>query len=283
MDALNDYCVGKIGKSLPDRIDKVNNGYYGQILRGLSLGPLGYDVELVNKALAGFGTNETLLTELILGRPAHEVRWLKTGYKLRFGRDLVDSVKSDLSGKLERMYIMALHAQKPIDLPHTVADPTKVAEDIETLNTAAKKKNELPFFEILINRSDRHLAAVIQGFGQRYKSLSKVIKKNFSGNMQEALLYIMHGVKPKRDGQGIWRDAKMLEKTMAGLGTKDTMLIYRLLRAHWDPVRFKAVKDAYLRRYGKTLEHRVKGETSGPYRDVLIAIIGTAAKDLKGG
>ena len=28
----------------------------------------------------------------------------------------------------------------------------------------------------------------------------------------------MHGAKPKRDGQGIWRDAKLLEKSMAGLG-----------------------------------------------------------------
>jgi len=71
-------------------------------LRALTFGPLGYDVELINKALAGFGTNETLLTELLLGRPAFEVRWLKKGYKARFGRDLTDAVKSDLSGKLER-------------------------------------------------------------------------------------------------------------------------------------------------------------------------------------
>ena len=117
----------------------------------------------------------------------------------------------------------------------------------------------------------------IQGFGQRYKSLSKVIKKNFSGTMMEAFLFIVHGVKPKRDGKGIWRDAKNLEKTMAGLGTKDTMLIYRLVRAHWDSNRLKEVKDAYQRRYGKQLESRVKGETSGPYRDLLIAIVKGAA------
>ena len=109
----------------------------------------------------------------------------------------------------------------------------------------------------------------------------------------------MHGAKPKRDGQGIWRDAKMLEKSMAGLGTRDQQLIYRwvpgfrfvsplplrvndlsfyffifrLIRAHWNPTRFEAIKDAYKRRYGKTLEHRVKGETSGAYRDLLIAIV----------
>ena len=36
----------------------------------------------------------------------------------------------------------------------------------------------------------------------------------------------MHGAKSKHDGQGFWRDAKLLEKSMAGLGTKDTQLIY---------------------------------------------------------
>jgi len=108
--------------------------------------------------------------------------------------------------------------------------------------------------------------------------------------MEDSLLYIMHGAKSKRDGQGIWRDAKLLEKSMAGLGTKDMQLIYRfvglffflftnalffnrLVRAHWDPKRLEAIKDAYKRRYGKPLEGRVKGETSGDYQKLLVAIV----------
>jgi annexin A7/11 len=35
----------------------------------------------------------------------------------------------------------------------------------------------------------------------------------------------------------------------------------------------EAIKKAYLNRYGKTLEHRVKGETSGPYRDIMILVL----------
>lgn len=59
-------------------------------------------MDLVNKALAGFGTNEMLLTELILGRSGGEIRLLVEGYRIRYGRDLVSAVKSDLSGKTER-------------------------------------------------------------------------------------------------------------------------------------------------------------------------------------
>ena len=90
----------------------------------------------------------------------------------------------------------------------------------------------------------------ITGFATRYKSLSKVIKKTLSvlivylwsllilnllflcfssGDLETSLLYVMHGAKSKRDGQGIWRDAKLIEKSMAGLGTRDAQLIYRFV------------------------------------------------------
>lgn len=59
-------------------------------------------MELANKALVGFGTNEMLLTELILGRSGVEIRLLIEGYRIKYGKDLVSVVKSDLSGKTER-------------------------------------------------------------------------------------------------------------------------------------------------------------------------------------
>ena len=53
--------------------------------------------------------------------------------------------------------------------------------DVEALGVAAKKKEEMPFIEIFVNRSQPHLAAVITTFGQRNKSLSKVIKRSLYG------------------------------------------------------------------------------------------------------
>jgi len=237
----------------------------------LTIGTLAFDVQLAHKALVGLGTNEMLLTELILGRSGAEIRLLIEGYRIKYGKDLVSVVMSDLSGKTERLFVMALNGQRPPD--HLPVDHAQVAADIETLHHASKKKEEVPFFEILINRSNPHIAAVVTGFSMQYKSLSKVIKKTFSGHLETSLLYVMHGAKSKRDGQGVWRDAKLIEKSMAGLGTRDTQLIYRLVRAHWDPKRLEAIKVAYKQRYGKPLEARVKGETSGDYQKLLVAII----------
>jgi len=36
--------------------------------------------------------------------------------------------------------------------------------------------------------------------------------------MKNALLFIAEGA--KRDGRGVWRDAKMMESAMKGMGTK---------------------------------------------------------------
>lgn len=43
--------------------------------------------------------------------------------------------------------------------------------------------------------------------------------------MKDALLYIAEGA--KRDGRGLLRDAKRLEASMAGIGTKDERLVWR--------------------------------------------------------
>ncbi|TEB16534.1 Annexin, partial [Coprinellus micaceus] len=270
-DALNDYFVAKSGKDLVGWLDGLNPDNRAPVLKGLAQGPLAFDVELLKRSLAGIGTDEMLLTELVLNRNQDELRLLIAAYKKRWGKDLVDDVKNDLSGKLERMFVMALNTQRtPDSVP---VDPNQVNADVDALGVAAKKKEEMPFIEIFVNRSQPHLAAVITTFGQRNKSLSKVIKRTFSGDLMKSLLYILHGIKSKRDGQGIWRDAKLLEKTMAGLGTRDAALIYRTLRASWNPQRMEAIKTAYKNRFGKTLEHRIKGETSGGYREVMIMIV----------
>ena len=59
-------------------------------------------MELAHRAIAGLGTNEMLLVELILGRSGPEIRLLIEGYRIKYGKDLVSAVMSDLSGKLER-------------------------------------------------------------------------------------------------------------------------------------------------------------------------------------
>lgn len=52
--------------------------------------------------------------------------------------------------------------------------------------------------------------------------------------MREALMHIVQGVEVKHSSSAqqdttIWRDAKLIEKAMAGMGTKDAQLIWRCI------------------------------------------------------
>ena len=70
------------------------------------------------------------------------------------------------------------------------------------------------------------------------------------------------------------RDAQLLEDTMAGMGTKDSLLTQRVIRAHWDRDHMNQVKGAYKHKFHKTLVSRIKEETSGDYEKLLVACCG---------
>lgn len=70
---------------------------FRHVLHGLTLGPMWYDVDLAHKALTSFRKDESLLVELILGRPEQEIRLLKTAYKRVRGTQLIDDVKKHIS------------------------------------------------------------------------------------------------------------------------------------------------------------------------------------------
>lgn len=70
------------------------------------------------------------------------------------------------------------------------------------------------------------------------------------------------------------RDALLLEDTMAGVGTKDSLLTQRVIRAHWDRDHMNQVKGAYQHKFRKSLTSRIKSETSGDFEKLLVACCG---------
>ncbi|KAH6890850.1 hypothetical protein BKA70DRAFT_1072724, partial [Coprinopsis sp. MPI-PUGE-AT-0042] len=286
-DILNWYCIWRRGLDLyhtlqdPSPRTCISNVHVNTIVKALIDGPLNFDVELLHSALSGAGANEMVLIEVLLNRPHEELGLLKTAYLKTYGRELIDHLKEQGSKSLSSdlktftMLIFALKLER--DPRSLIVDNAAVKSDVDFLVQALERKSDdgwHQFIEVFVNRSQRHLAAGITEFGQRppRTSLSRAIKGSNPSGFEAALLFILHGCKAKRDGKGILRDAKLIEKTMAGLGTRDNVLVYRLIRAHWDATRFSAIRTAYRVRYGKRLVTRIAGDTSGIYRDALLLL-----------
>lgn len=87
--------------------------------------------------------------------------------------------------------------------------------------------------------------------------------------MKDALLFQL------RNGVDKYMHAAvLLEEAMAGMGTKDHLLVARVIRFHWDKNHLANVKAAYQQRYRRSLASRIKGETSGDYQRLMLACIG---------
>lgn len=70
------------------------------------------------------------------------------------------------------------------------------------------------------------------------------------------------------------RDALLLEDAMEGAGTKDHLLVNRVIRLHWDRNHMEQVKGAYQHRFKRSVTSRIRGETSGDYEKLMCACLG---------
>jgi annexin A7/11 len=108
--------------------------------------------------------------------------------------------------------------------------------------------------------------------------------------MEDALLFQLRSGADKYMHQ-----ATLLEDAMAGAGTKDYLLVSRIVRFRmfttplllvdrvadfffffldWDRNHMANVRGAYEKRYHRNLASRIKGETSGDYERLMLACIG---------
>lgn len=217
---------------------------------------------------------------------------LKQAYKAETGKDLERMVDGELSFKTKQMFAMALSGARqednvPVNHQAVEADVATLRKSVSGLGT-----DEISVCGILVTRSSPHLAAIAQAYG-KHGGLSKMINSEFSGHMRDALLFIAEGA--EHGGRGIERDAKLLEDSMKGAGTKDFALTYRIVsicsfggswaladaslllqvRMSWNRPRWEEIKRCYQGTCSKGgLRKRVEGETSGDYERALVAIIG---------
>ncbi|KAL9607840.1 MAG: hypothetical protein Q9167_007288 [Letrouitia subvulpina] len=257
-------------RSLEDDIKKECSGYFELALVSILRGPLAQDVWCLNRALKGAGTKESLLDDVLVGRSNADMRAIKTAYQQTYHRSLESDVRADLSAKTERLYSMILAANRQED--STPVYPQQVDADVTELHRATEAKagtEQLTVCSILSSRSDGQIRAIAQAYESKYRiTLEKVILKEFSGHMEDALIRMV-----RTGADKAMRDSVDLEECMKGPGTKDEMLVWRLVRIHWDRAHVGQVKGAYRVKYGKDLVQRVRGEVSGDYERMMVAML----------
>ncbi|KAF2424469.1 Annexin [Tothia fuscella] len=270
MEKLRRTYDERFRRSLLKDIESETSGWFEAGLMALARGPLQQDAYQVNRAIKGLGTKESLLDDVCLGRSNADMHAIKQCYTQIYGRDMVKEIKDDLSLKTEKMYEYVLAARRAEESAPCI--PHEIEQQVDRLQQATEGTkmgtNHDVVLQTMCFASDGQIRAISQRYHQKWnKSLDSVFKKEFTGHMQSALLLMLN-----RAVDRVKCDADGLEDSMKGMGTKDELLVNRLVRVHWNREHLRQVNVAYKQFYKKNLVDRVKSETSGDYKALVTAL-----------
>jgi annexin A7/11 len=251
-------------------LDNETSGYFGKGLVEIGRGPLESDCFNLMEAMKGTGTKEVILDDILIGRSNADINAIKQKYQQLFKKTLEADLRADLSAGTEQMYMMIVAARRAED-SHPVV-PQEIEQSVTDLQTGLGNmvsKNAAQVCQILTSKNDAQIRAIVQSYQQRFqKNLNAVIKSAFSGHMEDALLLLLDRAQNRAAAEAV-----RLEESMAGMGTKDQLLVQRVVRCHWDRNFMGAVSAEYKKKYKKDLVSRIEGETRGDYERLMVACV----------
>ncbi|KAG4394344.1 hypothetical protein GLYMA_20G011800v4 [Glycine max] len=206
------------------------------------------------------------LTEIICSRTPSQLRRLKEVYLSTYHSYLEQDIENKTSGDYKKLllaYVSIPRYEGP-ELDHII-----VQEDAKQLYKSGEKRigtDEKMFIKIFSEKSSTHLAAVNSAYIASYGH--SLEKKETSGSFGSALLTILRCATDPA-----MYFAKILRKSMKGVGTDDSRLI-RVIVTRTE-IDMHYIKITYYKKYGKPLTHAVKSDTSGHYKDFLLNLLGS--------
>lgn len=249
----------QFGRDLIDDLKSETSGNFREVILGRLQSPDEFDAHCLRDAIAGAGTDEKVLVEILATRTNAEIKAIKEKYKSLFKKDLEQDIISDTSGDFKRFLVSLVQGNRD---ETSAPNPAAAATDAQALYKAGEGKlgtDEAKFNQILATRSFAQLKLI----NEEYKKLSKkdligAIKSEFSGWVEEGLIAV---VKSAIDRGEYF--AERLYKSMKGAGTDDKTLIRVVVsRCEIDMV---DIKQDFQRLYGKSLSKFIEEDTSGDY------------------
>ncbi|XP_043515822.1 annexin B9-like isoform X1 [Frieseomelitta varia] len=228
--------------------------------------PQFYAKEL-HDAMAGIGTDECVLIEVLCTMSNHEIRVIKQAYEAMYGRTLEDDLRDDTSGNFKRLMVSLCCANRDESFD---IDAAAAVEDAKELLRAGELRfgtDESMFNAILVQRNVPQLRQIFQEYENiTGHTIEDAIENEFSGDVKKGLLAIVKCVKNRA---GFF--AEQLYKSMKGLGTDDDRLI-RLVVTRCE-VDMGEIKQVFGQQYNESLEDFISGDCSGHYKKCLLALV----------
>ncbi|KAL3112632.1 hypothetical protein niasHT_017999 [Heterodera trifolii] len=185
--------VETIRKELPDDGPK-------ELILALLYSMGTYDAISLHNAMKGLGTDEHVLTEILVTRSNDQIRAIRTAYTELYNRQLEVDIGGDTSGTYKRLLAILCAANRD---ESGVVNGDKAKQDAQALFGAGEKRlgtNEATFLALLTRENQLQLNALFHEYERLTgHPMEKALSAEFSGDSLEAFnAIVQHARNPAR-------------------------------------------------------------------------------------
>ncbi|XP_065301010.1 annexin A13-like isoform X2 [Dermacentor albipictus] len=220
----------------------------------------------LRKAIAGLGTDEECLIEILCTHSNEDIRLIKDYYHRIFNKQLEKDIIGDTSGDFRRLLVSMCNGQREENAP---LDPARARSDANLYRAGVMRwgTDVSAFNRIIANQSHDQLRLVFREYNALANhTVMEAIKSEMSGDLRRGFLAIVKCVYSPP-----FYFAEKLYYCIKGLGTNDKVLKRVILsRCERD---LELIKEEFLDKYKMTLASAIQSDTSGNYRKALLAIV----------
>lgn len=252
---------------LEEDMRKELSGNFRDLCIGLFNTIIEYDAKEINQAMKTLTGDPKALVEIFGTRPQWMLKLIKEEYYDLYKKDLEKEIEKNTSTDYKKMLLTLLRAErsqnKNPDLNQCQEDARRLYEGGEGMLGT----DEEIFHRIYSQRSAHELILIGRCyFHKTGRTLIQAIEAEFTGKTRSLFKTVLYAIINPSE-----LFAKLVRKSIVGLGTNTTMLNRVIITRH--EIDMGIIKEFYKYKYNVDIKEDIIGDTSGNYQKLLIALV----------
>jgi len=264
---IRDKYKSSYGQDLIEDFESKLSSDFKDLMIGLYTSIYEYDADQCKKAIKGAGTDEDTLIEIIGTRPNWMLNKVKEIYKNKYNAQLEQDVIDDTSGDFRKLLVSLLQCNRSENKNPDIEQCKKIADELYDAGEQKLGTDEQTFNKYIGNCSPTELMAIAREYHRAYgNSFIKAIESEFSGDIRKLITTVIYAnVSPSE------YFATRIRESVKGTGTKEKVLNRVIVSRN--EIDMKIIKEYYRLLYQRDMLQDIKDDTSGNYRNLLVALI----------